>query len=138
MTKEERRALKFSIKTKNFFGLIEEIEVLSVDRNLILEETVKFKLKNGLKPKEHKKLAKKIRGAMFAYIRHELVVNYQEALKLLNYHPDRDNLYPILKSKTNKLIDKKYEGIKISPSRALYAIKKHAKNLSSQDIKLTK
>ena len=49
MTKEERRALKFSIKTKNFFGLIEEIEVLSVDRNLILEETVKFKLKNESK-----------------------------------------------------------------------------------------
>ena len=89
----------------------------------IMRETIKFKLKSGLRPSEYEKLASSIRGAMFGYIRHQLVLNYKEALKCLNSHPDRDELYQIIKRKTNKLIDKKYEKISSRKKNAIKIIK---------------
>ena len=124
LTKEERKELKFKAKTEKFLALIEKLKVMDMPYKEVMANTIKFKISEGLTPEEYGALASNIRGAMFGYIRHELVINYQEALKLLNYHPDRDNLYPLLKVKANKLVDEKYEKIGCRRADAVKLIKK--------------
>lgn len=125
MDKEKRKALKFEAKRERFLDLLGKVKVIDMHPRDIMVETIKFKFENGLKEKDHEQLAVRIRGAMFAYIRHELTVNYNEALKLLNYNPDRDELYPMLKAKTDKLIDRKYANIRTKRKEALELIKKY-------------
>lgn len=110
----EYKKQQFKAKKERFLHLFELLSVKTMPYNKIYRATIAYKLKTDEEDIETLVRPRPMRGAIMAYVRHNLVINYDEALKCLNAHPERDELYKKLQDKVNELVSKKYSLIRTS------------------------